>query len=111
MALLYVLTGCFDAPGGNGLLPAAPSAPITGEDLPAAQRMAPALGMAERPLGPARWNNITAGDFYRAILEGKPYPVRGLIGFDSNMLLSHVDGGSGRKALAALDFLRMPICS
>ena len=104
MSLLYALTGCFDAPGGNVLLPAVPSAPITGEDLPAAQRLAPALGVAERPLGPARWNNITAHDLYRAILEGTPYPVRGLIGFGANMLLSQADGGHGRVALAALDF-------
>ncbi|MBI3756590.1 MAG: molybdopterin-dependent oxidoreductase [Deltaproteobacteria bacterium] len=104
MALLYALTGCFDAPGGNVLLPTVPSASVTGEDLPAAQRMAPALGVVERPLGPARWNHITARDLYRAILEDAPYPVRGLIGFGSNMLLSHADGGYGRVALAALDF-------
>ena len=81
-----------------------PAAPITGEDLPAARQMAPALGLAERPLGPARWNNVTTRDLYRAILEGKPYPVRGLIGFGANMLLAHADGGHGREALAALDF-------
>ena len=104
MSLLYALTGNFDAPGGNVLLPAIPSAAITGEDLPTAQKMAPALGVENRPLGPARWNNITAEAFYRAVLEGNPYPVRGLIGFGSNMLLSHVDGTRGRQALAALDF-------
>ena len=104
MSLLYALTGCFDAPGGNVLLPAVPSAPITGEDLPAARRLAPALGIAERPLGPARWKNIIASDLYRAILEDTPYPVRGLIGFGANMLLSQADGGHGRVALAALDF-------
>jgi anaerobic selenocysteine-containing dehydrogenase len=104
MSLLYALTGCFDARGGNVLLPAVPSAPITGEELPGAQHLAPALGVAERPLGPARWKNITARDLYRAILEGKPYPVRGLIGFGANMLLSQADSGYGRTALAALDF-------
>ncbi len=30
--------------------------------------------------------------------------MRGLIGFGSNMLLVHADGGHGRKALAALEF-------
>jgi anaerobic selenocysteine-containing dehydrogenase len=104
IALLYALTGCFDAPGGNVLLPAVPSAPITGEDLPAARQLAPALGLAERPLGPARWNHITARDLYRAILDGTPYPVGGLIGFGANLLLSQADGGHGRMALAALDF-------
>jgi anaerobic selenocysteine-containing dehydrogenase len=66
--------------------------------------MAPALGLAERPLGPARWNHVTTRDLYRAILEGGPRPVRALIGFGANILLAHADGGYGRKALAALDF-------
>jgi anaerobic selenocysteine-containing dehydrogenase len=104
MALLYALTGCFDAPGGNVLLPAIPSAPITGENLPAAKNMVPAIGAAERPLGPARWNSVSVLDFYQAVLEAKPYPVRGLIGFGHNMLLAQSDPARGRTALAALDF-------
>ena len=104
MSLLYALTGCFDLPGGNVLLPVPPSLSITGEELPAAQHMAPTLGLAGRPLGPARWNHVTTRDLYRAILEGKPHPVRALIGFGANILLAHADGGHGREALAALDF-------
>ena len=104
MSLLYALTGSFDLPGGNVLLPAPPSASITGEDLPGAQQMAPTLGLAERPLGTARSGNVTTRELYRAILEGKPYPIRGLLGFGANMLLAHPDGAHGRKALAALDF-------
>ena len=104
MSLLYALTGCFDAPGGNVLFPVPPARSVTGEDLPAAKRKAPTLGLGERPLGPAQSGNVTTRELYRAILEGKPYPVRGLIGFGSNMLLAHVDGGHGRKALAALEF-------
>lgn len=104
MALLYALTGCFDAAGGNVLLPAIPSAPITGEDLPRAKRMVPAIGLAERPLGPARWSSVSVPDFYSAVLESTPYPVRGLIGFGHNMLLAQSDPLRGRAALAALDF-------
>lgn len=104
MSLLYALTGSFDVRGGNVLFPAVPAAAISGEDLPAARRMAPAVGRAERPLGPARWNSITTRDLYRAILESNPYPVRALLGFGSNMLLAHADGAAGRTALAALDF-------
>jgi anaerobic selenocysteine-containing dehydrogenase len=104
MSLLYALTGSFDQPGGNVLLAVPPAAPITGEELPAAQHMAPTLGLAERPLGPARWNHVTTRDLYRAILEGEPNPVRALIGFGANILLAHADGGHGREALAALDF-------
>ena len=83
MAMLYALTGSFDAAGGNVLFPAVPASSITGEDLPAAKRLAPAIGFAERPLGPARWNHVSPQDFYHAVLEGIPYPVRGLIGFGS----------------------------
>jgi anaerobic selenocysteine-containing dehydrogenase len=104
MAMLYALTGSFDAPGGNVLLPTIPAASITGEDLPGAKRLAPPIGLAERPLGPARWNNVSPHDFYRAVLEGTPYPVRGLIGFGSNLLLAQADPVRGRAALAALDF-------
>jgi anaerobic selenocysteine-containing dehydrogenase len=104
MAMLYALTGSFDAAGGNVLLPAVPARSITGEDLPAAKRLAPAIGLAERPLGPARWNQVSTHDFYRAVLEGVPYPVRGLIGFGANILLAQGDPVRGRAALAALDF-------
>jgi anaerobic selenocysteine-containing dehydrogenase len=104
MSLLYALTGSFDRPGGNVLFPAPPAASITGDELPSAKRMAPTLGLAERPLGPARWGSVTTRDLYRAILEGKPYPVRALIAFGANMLLAHADGGHGRKALTGLEF-------
>ena len=66
--------------------------------------MAPTVGRAERPLGPARWGSVTTRDLYRAILEGTPYPVRAVIGFGANMLLAHADGSQGREALKALDF-------
>lgn len=104
MSLFYALTGCFDAQGGNVLLPVPASASITGEDLPAVKRMAPVLGLAERPLGPALSGNVTTRELYQAIIEGKPYPVRGLLGFGSNMLLAHADSAHGREALAKLDF-------
>lgn len=102
IAMLYALTGSFDAPGGNVLLPSVPTAPITGEDI--AQPLAPAIGVAERPLGPARWDNVSTYDFYRAVLEGDPYPVRTLIGFGANLLLAQADPVRGRAALSSLDF-------
>jgi anaerobic selenocysteine-containing dehydrogenase len=104
IAMLYALTGSFDAAGGNVLLPAVPTRSITGEELPAARRLAPAIGFEQRPLGPARWNNVSTLDFYRAVLEGIPYPVRALIGFGANLLLAQADPARGRAALSALDF-------
>jgi len=104
ISLLYALTGSFDAPGGNVRLPTVKTPSVTGEDLPAAKGMAPAVGVEERPLGPARWNNVPTLDFYRAVLEGVPYPVRGLISFGTNLLMAQSDPDRGQAALAALDF-------
>lgn len=104
MALLYALTGSFDVRGGNVMFPAVPSAAVTGEDLPSAKAMPPAIGVIERPLGPARWNNVSPHDFYRAVLEGKPYTMRGLIGFGTNLLMAQADPVRGREALAKLEF-------
>ena len=104
MSLLYALTGSFDQAGGNVLFAAPPAAPIEGAELPSARGMAPAVGFAERPLGPARWGFVGTPDLYRAILEGTPYPVRAVIGFGANMLLAHAGAPYGRRALEALEF-------
>jgi anaerobic selenocysteine-containing dehydrogenase len=104
LALLYALTGSFDAPGGSVLFPVVPSANVGGAELLPAERRARALGLSERPLGPAGMELVNTDDIYRAIQEGHPYPVRGLVGFGANILLSHADGRRGRAALAALDF-------
>ena len=71
--------------------------------LPASQTRT-ALGLAERPLGPSRWGFVTTDELYARILEGQPYPVRGLVGFGANLLLAHAESRRGRAALAALDF-------
>jgi anaerobic selenocysteine-containing dehydrogenase len=104
ISLLYALTGSFDVSGGNVIFPTVPSGAVVGGDLPAAKNMAPAVGTAERPLGPARLNQITSLDLYRAILESKPYAVRGLLGFGANILVAHTEPQRAREALAALDF-------
>ena len=104
IAQLYALTGSFDSPGGNVLFPAVPAAKVTGLELLSAGQRARTLGLAERPLGPARWQFVTSDELYRGILEQQPYGVHGLVGFGANLLLSHADGKRGREALKALDF-------
>jgi anaerobic selenocysteine-containing dehydrogenase len=104
IAQLYVLTGSFDAPGGNVLFPSVPTANVTGLELLSAEQRLKPLGLQERPLGPARWGFVTSDELYRGILEQKPYGVHGLVGFGANLLLAHADGQHGREALKALDF-------
>jgi anaerobic selenocysteine-containing dehydrogenase len=105
ISLLYALTGSFDAPGGN-VRPSRPAVNDLGgrAQLPAAH-WAKTLSLAERPLGPARHGWVTAPDVYRAILSGRPYPIRGLVGFGGNTLLSQPGAELGRAALARLDFV------
>lgn len=101
---LYALTGCFDARGGNVLWAAAPSNSIEGAELLAPEQRAKALGVAERPLGPARFEFVTGEDFYTAAIEEQPYRARGLVNFGANLMMAHGDSARGRAALAALDF-------
>ena len=105
MSLLYALTGSWDAPGGN----VRPTRPVTNDLAPLAllseAQRGKALGLAERPLGPARLGWATGVDTYRAILHGTPYPVRGMVGFGANLLLSQPDASVARAALSRLDFL------
>jgi anaerobic selenocysteine-containing dehydrogenase len=104
IAQLHVLTGSFDSPGGNVLFAVPPTANVVGLEFLSAEKRARTLGLAERPLGPSRWQFVTTDDLYRAILEQKPYGVHGLVGFGANLLLAHAGAQRGREALAALDF-------
>jgi anaerobic selenocysteine-containing dehydrogenase len=63
-----------------------------------------AIGVGERPLGPARFGFVTAEDLYTAALEGRPYRARSLVSFGSNLLMAHGDSARGRDALRRLDF-------
>ena len=103
ISLLYALTGSFDAPGGNVILPAPASASIIGETLPGTRNRKPPVGMDRHPLGTAANGVINSRDLYRAIVEEKPYAIRGMVGFGANLLLAQADGAKGRAALAALD--------
>jgi anaerobic selenocysteine-containing dehydrogenase len=105
ISLLYALTGSLEAPGGNIRVSRPAVNDLGGRARVPESERAKTLGFAERPLGPGRHGWVTARDVYRAILHGQPYPVRGLVGFGGNLLLSQPDAELGRAALAHLDFL------
>lgn len=104
ISILYALTGSYGRAGGNVPGGAAPFGDISGRDLISKEQGAKAIGLAERPLGPGLNGWVTARDVYRAILDGAPYPVRALVSFGTNALVSQPDAELGRRALAALDF-------
>ncbi|GAA5123753.1 molybdopterin-containing oxidoreductase family protein [Haloechinothrix salitolerans] len=102
---LYALTGDFDASGGNVKFAAVPSNRIDGRGTLAPDQLAKAIGVQERPLGPARFEFVTGEDFYTATLDARPYRARALVNFGANLVMAHGDSTRGRDALAALDFM------
>ena len=102
---LYALTGCIDTPGGNVLFAPVPANPIDGAELLTPEQRAKAIGVQDRPLGPARFEFITGEDLYRAALEHVPYRARALVNFGANLVMAHGNSARGRDALAALDFV------
>ena len=98
--VLYALTGCLDVPGGNVLFEAVPSNPIDGMEFLSRARP-PAVGVEQRPLGPARFEFVTGEDFYNAALDRR---IKALVGFGGNLVLAHADSLRGREALRSLDF-------
>jgi anaerobic selenocysteine-containing dehydrogenase len=101
---LYALTGNFDAPGGNVAFAAVSTNPVEGTELLSDEQRARAVGVEQRPLGPARFEFVTGEDVFTAALDGEPYRVRGLVNFGANMVMAHGDSDRGRDALTALDF-------
>ncbi len=102
--LLYALTGDYDAPGGNVFFTKPPLHNVMGRELLHPAQAAKTLGLAERPAGPAAKGWISEADLYRAIVEKKPYPVRGLLSFGSNLPATRAGPQRGIEALRALDF-------
>ena len=96
MSLLYALTGSFRQARRQCAVPGAAGGADPGQELPAAKNKAPTLGLAERPLGPARWGYFGTPDLYRAILEGRTLP-----GARSARLRRQHADGPRRRAIRA----------
>lgn len=104
IAILYALTGAFDTRGSNRVYAKPPFNAINQLSLlPESQRQK-ALGLSERPLGPPASGYVTTADLHRAILEHKPYKIRGLVCFGSNMLSAHGNVDTAIAALKQLEF-------
>jgi anaerobic selenocysteine-containing dehydrogenase len=104
IALLMALTGSFDAPGGNVEFAKPPARDIKGGELLSAEQRAKCIELKRSPLGPGRDGWIGGDALYDAILDGDPYPIRGLFGFGRNFLVNHADSERGARALNKLEF-------
>jgi len=104
IASLYGLLGDFDRQGGNMIFPKIPVNEVDGKQFLSKEAAALRIGRERKPLGPpAKPGNCTAYDVFTAILEERPYPVKALLNFGSNMIMSNADPRRGREALKALE--------
>jgi anaerobic selenocysteine-containing dehydrogenase len=104
ISLLYALTGSYGAAGGNVPEDKNRFGDLSGKNLLSPEQREKALGLEDRPLGPALSGWVTARDVYRAVLEKKPYAVRMLFSFGTNLISSQPDTALAQQALRALEF-------
>jgi anaerobic selenocysteine-containing dehydrogenase len=104
ICVLYALTGNLDAPGGNVVHPELPLNPVDGKGFLPPEIAKRRLGLSERPLGPARFGYVQAYEVYKALLTGKPYPIKALVSFGGNLVMSNGDSLRAREALKRLEF-------
>ena len=106
ICILYALTGNYDKPGGNVILPKIPNNPIDGYEFLTPEADRKRLGFKERPLGPSGMTIRQTQDYevWKAVLTGKPYPVKVLLSFGGNPITNGADGLVAKEALSKIDF-------
>jgi formate dehydrogenase (coenzyme F420) alpha subunit len=102
IAILQAITGNVDVAGGAVFLK---EAPLSDLSLKARHSGKQAIGAEKYPLFHASTGHAQANLYAQAILEGKPYPLRGLIVAGSNPVLTWPHAVRVRQALATLEFL------
>ena len=105
IAVLYAFLGDFDQAGGNVVFPKAPVNAVSGKEFLPKEAAEQRIGRERKPLGPpAKPGNCAAYDIFTAILEDRPYPVKALLNFGSNTVMSTGDSERARTAFRAVDF-------
>ncbi|WP_333858692.1 molybdopterin-dependent oxidoreductase [Denitromonas sp.] len=102
--LLYALTGSLGQPGGNRWFPKPKINDVSAFDRVTPHTRQRTLGLAERPLGPPSRGWITTRDLFKAIDTGQPYPIRALVAFGGNFMVTKPATQHAEAALAKLDF-------
>ncbi|HME62518.1 MAG TPA: molybdopterin-dependent oxidoreductase [Candidatus Binatia bacterium] len=102
---LYALIGDFDKQGGNVIFPKVTVNDVGGKEFLPKEANALRVGRERKPLGPpAKPGNCAAYDIFNAILDERPYPIKALLNFGSNTVMSNADSERGRQAMKAIEF-------
>ncbi|MBC7345949.1 MAG: molybdopterin-dependent oxidoreductase [Clostridia bacterium] len=103
LALLQAVTGNFARPGSWVTIPRIPLGNLSLPD------REPPLGAEEYPIFSSLWGRKSpygiATLFPRAVLEGKPYPIKAALVTAANPVVSFPAAGLFKQAFASLDFL------
>ena len=102
--ILQALAGHLDGPGGK-VIKEPGRARLTRHVTASPSAARPAVGAAEFPIYWDVRHEAHGGMLPRAILEGEPYPIRGMLVSGSSIITSWPDPDRWRRALAALDLL------
>jgi anaerobic selenocysteine-containing dehydrogenase len=102
ISVLQAITGNLDIRGGVVFVPRAKLSPL---ELSSVEEKIPAIGQDEFPLFNKHTRQAQANIYSTAILEGKPYPLKGMIIAGSNPLLTWPNAGKLKRALDSLEFL------
>lgn len=101
ISVLQAITGNLDTKGGAVFMPAAKLSSLA---LSVEERIS-AIGQDEFPLFYKHIKQAQANIYSTAILEGEPYPLKGMIIAGSNPLSTWPNAGKLKRALGSLDFL------
>ncbi|BAF58760.1 MAG: molybdopterin-dependent oxidoreductase [Pelotomaculum sp.] len=104
IAILQAVTGNLDVRGGALFVPEAKLASLKLDDIDRGS-FKPAVGQDEFPLFYKYTRQAQANIYTEAILEGKPYPLKGMVIAGSNPVLTWPNAGRVKSALASLEFL------
>ena len=103
--VLQAIAGHLDVPGGKVIRMPDRTEAAPQRDAGSGRRCGPPIGAAEFPIYHEVRQEAHGGMLPKAILEGDPYPVRGMIVSGASILTAWPDPALWRRALAALDLL------
>jgi len=102
LAIMKAITGNLDIPGGDLFTPGPVLKDITS---PLPRPSAPPIGSEEFPLFCQMRKEARALSLPKAVLEGQPYPIKGMIIAGGNPSLEWPHSSRVREALEKLEFL------
>ncbi|MGA2762423.1 MAG: molybdopterin-dependent oxidoreductase [Spirochaetia bacterium] len=103
--ILWAITGNVDVPGGKVFAMPDSQIRVSERHRLSAPAGPPPVGAAKYPVYHHFRGEAQAMELPRAILEGDPYPVRGLLVFGASIITGYPNPDLWRRCFSALDFL------